>query len=94
MVDREFFETVDTMEEGGTVVGKSGGRFCVATGGVTLGRRGGKKSKGGFHRRIGINNVLQRSAGLMVAGGNASWERMSGSEMKEEIRADFYHWRR
>ena len=72
MVDREFVETVNTAEEVGIIVSKVGVRFCVYTGGVTLVRRGGTKSKGGFHRRIGINNVLQRSAGLMVAGGNAS----------------------
>ena len=45
MGDMEFTETVDTTEEGDTLVIKLGGRFCVATGGVTLGGRGGTKSK-------------------------------------------------
>ena len=41
MVEREFTDIVDTAEEGGTVVSKIGGRFCSATGEVTLGGRGG-----------------------------------------------------
>ena len=45
MVGREFTEKVDTTEEGGTVVSKIGGRFCTATGGMTLGGRGVTKSK-------------------------------------------------
>ena len=65
-------ETVDTAEEGGTIVIKVGGKLCVATGGVTLGRRGGTKSKGGVHGRGGINGVVQRSVGLMAEGGNIS----------------------
>ena len=36
MVEREFTETVDTAEEGVTVVNKIGEFFCVATGRVTL----------------------------------------------------------
>ena len=51
-------ETVNTKEEGGTIVIKLVGRFCFSTGGVTLGVRVGTKSKGGFHRRGGINNVI------------------------------------
>ena len=58
MVERKFTETVDTAEEGGTAASKVGGRFCVATGGVNLGGRGGAKSKGGVHRRGGLNNML------------------------------------
>ena len=72
MVDRYFVETVNTTEEGGTVVSKVDGRFYVATGGVTLGGRGGKKSKGGVHRRGELNYVVQRSVGLIVAGVNTS----------------------
>ena len=56
--------------------------------------RGGGKSKGGVHRGGGINDVVERFVGLMVAGGNTSWERMSGSAMRPEIRAGFCHWRR
>ena len=37
MVERDFAEIVDTAEEGGTVVRKIGGRFCVANGGVASG---------------------------------------------------------
>ena len=94
MVDRYFVETLDTKYEGGTVVSKVGGRYCVSNGGVTLGGRGGKKSKGGVQRRVGINNVVQRSFGLMVAGVNTSWEMISGSEMKAGIRAGLCHWRK
>ena len=79
MVYIELTDTVNTAEEGGTVVSKVDGRFCVATGGVTLGGRGGTKSKGGFDRRSGLNYVVQRSIKLMAAGVNNSWERMSGS---------------
>ena len=43
MVDREFVETVNTAEEGGIIVSKVGVRFCVYTGGVTMGGRGGEK---------------------------------------------------
>ena len=72
MVEREFTETVTTPDEGGTKVSKLFGRFCVASGGVTLGGRVGTKSKGGGHRRCLINNVVQRSVGLMVAVENTS----------------------
>ena len=58
MVEREFTETVDTAEEDSNVVSKIGGRFCAANGGVNLGGRGGAKSKGGVHRRGGLNNML------------------------------------
>ena len=75
----ELTDTVNTAEEGGTVVSKVDGRFCVATWGVTLGGRGGTKSKWGFHIRSGINYVVQRYVRLMVAGVNNSWERMSES---------------
>ena len=43
MVEREFAETVDTVEEDGIVESKIVGRFCVAIGGVTFGGRGGTK---------------------------------------------------
>ena len=42
MVERDFTETVDTAEESGNRVSKVCGSFCLATGGVTLGGRGGK----------------------------------------------------
>ena len=45
MTEMEFTDTVYTSEEGGTVVSKIGGRFCTATGGMTLGGRGVTKSK-------------------------------------------------
>ena len=32
MVEREFMEKVDTVEECGAIVSKVGGRFCVADG--------------------------------------------------------------
>ena len=60
MVDRYFAEIVDTKYEGGTVVSKVGGRFCDANGRVALGGIVRKKSKGGVHRRVGINNVVHR----------------------------------
>ena len=72
MVDRYFVETVNTTEEGGTVESKVDGRFYVATGGVTLGGGGGKKSKVGVHRMGEINYVVQRSVILIVAGVNNS----------------------
>ena len=90
-------ETVNTEEEGGTIVIKVVGRFCFSTGGVTLGVKLGTKSKWGFHRRGEINNVIQRSVILMVAGGNTSWGRISGlsmKAMKAEMRDGFYHWSR
>ena len=72
MAERNFTETVDTAEEGGTVVSKIGEMFCAATGGVTLGRRGGTKSKVGFHVMGGRNNVAHRYVWSMVVGGNIS----------------------
>ena len=51
MVEREFTETVNVTKEGGTAVSKFGGRFCVATGVVTLGGSRDKKSKGGGARK-------------------------------------------
>ena len=72
MVENEFLDTVDTAEEGGTIVSKVGGRLCVNTGGSTLVGRGWTKSKGGFHGRIGIKDVAQRSVRLMVVGGKIS----------------------
>ena len=70
MVEREFMETVDIVEEGGNIVGKVGGSLGVITGGVILGGRGGTNSKGIFHRSVGINYVVQRFVGSMVGGGN------------------------
>ena len=35
MMEREFTKTVYNEEEGSTVMSKTGGRFCAATGGVT-----------------------------------------------------------
>ena len=66
MFEKEFTETVDTTKEGGTVVSKLGGSFCAATRGVILGGRGGIKSKGGIHRRGGLNKIIQMSIGSMV----------------------------
>ena len=43
VVEIYFIETVNNAEEGGTVMSKIGGSFCVATGGVTLGKLGGKE---------------------------------------------------
>ena len=94
MVDREFKETFESVEDGGTVVSKIGGRFCAATGGVTLGGRVGRKSKTGFHGMGRRNDVAHRSVGLMVVGGNTSWERMSGSAIIAVRRAGFCCWRR
>ena len=73
MVERDFMETVNTAVEGGTVVSKIGGKFCVNTGRVTLGGRGGTKSNGGFQGIGGRNDVTHRSVGLMVVRGNTSW---------------------
>ena len=70
MVERDFMETVNTAVEGGTVVSKIGGNFCVNTGRVTLGGRGGTKSKLGFHGMGGCNDVVHISVGLMGVGGN------------------------
>ena len=89
MVEREFTETVDTIEECGNVVSKVGGGFYVATGGVTLQGIRGMKSKGGVHVRGGINDVLQRSVGLTLVGENTSWESMSVFAMTAAIRAGF-----
>ena len=72
MVENEFSDTDDTAEEGGTIVSKVGGRLCITTGGSNLVGRGCTKSKGGFHGRIGINDVAQRSVRLMVVGGKIS----------------------
>ena len=94
MVEKDFTETVDNAEEVGTVVSKIGGRFCAATGGVTLGGRRGTKSKLGFHGMGGRNDVAHMSVGLMVVEGNTSWERMYGSARMLIRRAGFYLWRR
>ena len=94
MAEREFAETVDTAEEGVTFVSKVGGRVCAAAGVVTLGGRGGMKSRGGFHGSGGLNDVVHRSVGSMVVGVNVYWERMSGSEMTAAIRDVFCCWRR
>ena len=53
MVEREFAETFDTVEEDGIVESKIGGGFCVAVGGVTFGGRVGTKSKGGYTEWVG-----------------------------------------
>ena len=79
MLEREFTESVNTTEEGGTIMNKTGGNFCAATGGVNLGGRGGTKSKSGLHGMGGRNDVVHRSVSYMVGKGNTSWERMSGS---------------
>ena len=89
MVERNLTETVNTAEEGGTIVSKIGGRFCVSIGGVTLGGRGRTKSKSGFHVMVGRNVFVHRSSGLMVVGGNTSWERMSRSAIIAVRRSDF-----
>ena len=94
MVERKFTETVNTAEEGCTIVSKICGRFCAATGGVTFGGREGKKSEAGFHEMGGRNNVAHRSVGSMLVGGNTSWERMSGSEIMAVRRAGLCCWRR
>ena len=94
MVEREFTDTVDTAEEGGTVASKKGGRFCAATWGETLGGRGRTKSKAGFHGMGGRINVVHRSVRLMVVGGKTYWERMSGSATMVVRRDGFCRWRR
>ena len=94
MAERNFTETVDTAEEGGTVVSKIGEMFCAATGGVTLGRRGGTKSKVGFHVMGGRNNVAHRYVWSMVVGGNIYWEKMYGSAIMAVRRAGLCCWRR
>ena len=53
VIEREFTETVDTAEEGGTVMSKIGGRFCDVTGGVNLGGRGGKNQRRGSMEWVG-----------------------------------------
>ena len=55
MADIEFMETVDTAEEGGTVVSKVSGRFYIATWGVILRGRGGTNLERGVQIRGGIN---------------------------------------
>ena len=47
-------------------------------------RKRREKVEGGVHGRGGISNVGQRSVGLMVAGGNISWDRMSVSAMTRD----------
>ena len=94
VVEREFMLTVNNMEEGGTVVSKIGGRFCAATGEVTLGGREGTNSKAGFHGMGGHNDLIHRSVGLMVVVGNTSWERMYVSSIMAVRRAGFCCWRR
>ena len=81
MLEREFTETVDTVEEGGTIVSKVCVRFCVANGEAILKGIGGTKSRWGVQGKGGINDLVQRSVGLMAAGGNISWERIFGLEM-------------
>ena len=94
MVEREFTETVYTAGEGGTVVIKIGGSFFTATGGVTLGGIGSKKSKAGFHGMGGRNDVAHRSVRSMLVEGNTSWERMSGSAIMAVRRSGLCFWRR
>ena len=94
MVDREFTETVDNVEEGCNIVSEIGGMFCTATAGLTLGGIGGTKSKAGFHGMGERNDVAHRSVGLMVVGGNTSWERMSRLAILAVRRAVFCSWRR
>ena len=65
-MERDFTETVDTVQEGVTIVSKMDGRFCAATGKVTLGGRRGTKSKAGFHGMDGRNNVAHRSTVIIV----------------------------
>ena len=72
---------------------KIGGRFCAATGKMTLGGRIEMKSKAGFHGIGGRNYVAHRSIGSIVVGGNTSWKRMSGSAIITERRAGFCCWR-
>ena len=61
---------------------------------MTLVGRGGTKSKWGFHRRGGLNDVVHRYLVLMDAGRNDSWERMYGLEMTADMRAGFCCWGR
>ena len=89
MVEREFAETFDTVEEDGIVESKIGGGFCVAVGGVTFGGRVGTNSKGGVHRMGRRNNVEHRPVRLIVAGVNTSWGRITGSAMMAVMRAGF-----
>ena len=86
-------ETVDATEEGGTIVSKVGGRLGVVTGVVALGGIVETKSNRGVHRRGGIINVAHESVGSMVAGGNISWDRMSGLAIREAMRDGFCCWR-
>ena len=94
VAERNFAKTVDTTEEGGTVVSKVCGRLCVATGGVTLVGRGGKNPKGGVQVKGGTNKAAQRSIRLMVTGRNISWDRIPRLEMTAETRDGFCCWRR
>ena len=71
-------ETVNTAEEGGSIVSKIGGSFFAATEGGTLGGILGTKSKAGFHRMGGRKKFAHSSVRLMVVGGNTPWEKMSG----------------
>ena len=85
MVEREITEKVNNAEEGGTVVSKIDGRFCAATGRVTLGERGGTKSKAEFHGMGGRNDVVHRFVGSMVVGrenlmGEDVWISNNGGE--------------
>ena len=73
---------------------KIGGRFCAATGKMTLGGRIEMKSKAGFHGIGGRNYVAHRSVGSMVVGRNTSWKRMSGSAIITVRRSGFCCWRR
>ena len=52
------------------------------------------KSKLGFHGMSGRKDVAHRSVGLVVIGGNTSWERVSVSEIMAVGGAGFYHCRR
>ena len=61
---------------------------------MTLGGRVRTKSNGGVHGMGGRNDVVDRSVRSMVAEGNTSWGRMSGSEMMVVIRAGFCCWSR
>ena len=76
---RELAKTVDTTEEGGTKESKIGGIVFVATWEVTLGGRGGMKSKWGIHSMSGSNNVVAR--------GKNYWERMSGLAIMAVMRS-------
>ena len=61
MADIDFMETVDTAEEGGTIMSKVSGRFYIAIWGVTLRGRGGTNLERGVQIRGGLNDVIQRS---------------------------------